>query len=79
MVRQIKSDLGLKQGKAEDFKKTQSVGALVSAHLEDEHLATVFHAPVHNAAEGFTSYDSEADLRRAEAIQSLFTAHAIFR
>ena len=79
MVRQIRNNLGLKQGKTEEFKKTQNVGALVSAHLEGEHLASVFHVPVHNAAEEFTSYNSEADLRRAEAIQSLFTAHVIFR
>jgi hypothetical protein len=79
MVRQIRSDLGLKQRKAEDFWKTQSVGVLASAHLESDHLTAVFHAPAHNVIEGFTSYNLKADLKRAEAIQSLFTAHMAFR
>jgi len=79
MIRQIKSGLGLKQWKMEDYKKAQNIGTLTSAHLEGDHLASVFHASVRNTTEVFTSYNSEADLRRAEAIQSLFTAHVIFR
>lgn len=79
MVRQIKRNLGLKQRKAENFWKTQSIGALASAQLEGYHLTSVFHAPAHNAIEGFTSYNLKADLKRAEAIQSLFTARMAFR
>lgn len=80
MVHQVKDELGWKCKKEVNFHRARIFSGIVSnTHSKTAHSASSFHSLTNSTQDALMTINTEAEQRKAEAIQSLLISHSAFR